>query len=54
MLHHNMGNNYNNFFKIDLSQMPIDIIHIIGKHLLTRGYKIRFNNIFRKMNDNKF
>ncbi len=37
---------------MDLSVMHTDIISIIGKHLLSRDNKFRFNKIFRKNNDN--
>jgi len=43
----------NNIHRMDLSNMPIDIISVIGKHLLSYDNKFRFNKIFRKKQDNK-
>jgi hypothetical protein len=40
------------YFKIDLINLPSDIIPIIAKHLLIFDNKFRFNKIFRKKNDN--
>ena len=46
--------NKNKFLvKMDLSNMPTDIMPVIGKHLLSYDNKFKFNKIFRKKQDNK-
>ena len=46
--------NKNKFLvKVDLSNMPTDIMPVIGKHLLSYDNKFKFNKIFRKKQDNK-
>ena len=46
--------NKNKFLvKMDLSNMPSDIMPVIGKHLLSYDNKFKFNKIFRKKQDNK-